>query len=72
MGGDLHLLDSSTKTVEASIQPLWGRILAFPTSRSTPHGFSIIKNGRRIGVNAYFYADSPLDDRFTPSKTEWL
>jgi len=71
-GGDLHLLDPSTRTVEASVQPLWGRVIAFPTTRHTPHGFSKVKEGRRISVNAYFYADHPLDERYSPSKTEWL
>jgi len=72
IGGDLHLLDPKTRTVEASVPPQWGRLLAFPTTRFTPHGFSRVKNGRRIGVNAYFYADQPLDDRYSPGKTEWL
>jgi Rps23 Pro-64 3,4-dihydroxylase Tpa1-like proline 4-hydroxylase len=71
-GGDLHLLDPTTRTVEAAIEPVWGRLLAFPTSKNTPHGFSRITSGRRISVNAYYYADYPLDDRFAPGKTEWL
>lgn len=71
-GGNLHLLDPKSRTVEASIAPLWGTILAFPTAKNTPHGFSKVKKGRRISVNAYFYSDRPLDDRFVPGKTEWI
>ena len=72
VGGELHLIDPSTKTVEGIVNPVWGRLLAFPTTRYTPHGFPKVKRGKRIGVNAYFYADLPLDDRYLPGKTEWL
>lgn len=71
-GGELHLLDPHSKTVEARIKPTFGTFLAFPTSKDTPHGFSRIRRGRRVSVNSYLYRDKPLDDRFQPSRTEWL
>lgn len=71
-GGDLHLLDPVSGTVEATIAPTWGTVVAFPTSKYTPHGFSRIRNGTRVGVNAYYYSNTPLDDRYEPQKTTWL
>ncbi len=71
-GGNLHLLDPKSGTVEFEIVPSSGTFVAFPTSKFTPHGFSRILEGRRIGVNSYLYASSPLDGRWKPSATEWL
>jgi Rps23 Pro-64 3,4-dihydroxylase Tpa1-like proline 4-hydroxylase len=72
VGGDLHLLDPNSKTVEKIIKPDYGVFVAFPTSKQTPHGHSRILKGERISINSYLYRDSPLDDRVTPSKTEWI
>lgn len=71
-GGDLHLLDPISLTVEKIIKLDFGLFVAFPTSKNTPHGFSRIKKGRRISINSYFYSDRPLDDRTEPSKTDWI
>jgi hypothetical protein len=71
-GGDLHLLDPISKTVEKIIKPEFGLLVAFMTSKNTPHGFSKIENGIRISVNSYFYHAAPLDDRWEPTKTGWL
>jgi hypothetical protein len=71
-GGDLHLLDPVSQTVEYSFSPHAFKFIMFPTSKWTPHGFSRIRNGCRISFNAYFYADLPLDDRFVATKTNWL
>jgi len=71
-GGDLHLLDPISLTVEKIIKLEFGLFVAFPTSKNTPHGFSRIKKGKRIGINSYFYSDSPLDERTEPSKTDWI
>jgi Rps23 Pro-64 3,4-dihydroxylase Tpa1-like proline 4-hydroxylase len=71
-GGNLHLIDYDSGTVEASIQPKFGTIAIFPTSKYTQHGVSRILEGTRVGINAYFYANAPLDDRVDPSKTLWM
>lgn len=71
-GGNLHLIDYESGTVEKSIAPQFGKIAIFPTSKYTQHGVSRILDGTRIGINAYYYADNPLDDRLTPSKTLWI
>ena len=57
---------------EKIIKLEFGLFVAFPTSKNTPHGFSRIKKGKRIGINSYFYSDSPLDERTEPSKTDWI
>lgn len=72
IGGDLHLIDPSSRTVEKIISPSFGLFVAFPTSKNTPHGFSRIKSGDRVSINSYFYSELPLDDRVQPCKTEWL
>ncbi len=71
-GGELHLIDPYSGTVEARITPKFGTIAIFPTSKYTPHGVSRIIKGNRISINSYFYDSKPLDDRLTPSKTMWL
>ena len=71
-GGELHLLDPESGTVEARIAPTFGTLAIFPTSSQTPHGVSRIFNSPRVSINSYFYAEKPLDDRVQPSKTEWL
>jgi hypothetical protein len=72
IGGDLHLLDFNTGTVEATIKPIFGTLLVFPTSKYTIHGFSKILKGKRITINSYLYDDKPIDDRNEPSKTIWF
>jgi Rps23 Pro-64 3,4-dihydroxylase Tpa1-like proline 4-hydroxylase len=71
-GGELHLIDPISGTVEARITPKFGTIAIFPTSKYTPHGVSRIIKGNRLSINSYFYDSKPLDDRLTPSKTMWL
>lgn len=71
-GGQLHLLDPESGTVEAAIKPEFGTLAIFATSKHTPHGVSRIFNKPRLSINSYFYADKPIDDRFEPSKTHWL
>ena len=71
-GGELHLLDPKTGTVEATVLPKFGTLAIFPTSGQTPHGVSKIYNHPRISINSYFYADKPLDNRLDPSKTVWI
>lgn len=71
-GGELHLIDPISGTVEARITPEFGTIAIFPTSKYTPHGVSRIIKGNRLSINSYFYDSKPLDDRLTPSKTMWL
>lgn len=71
-GGHLHLLDPESGTVEAQINPEFGKIVVFATSKFTPHGFSRIFEKPRYSVNSYFYSDKPADDRIQPGKTEWI
>lgn len=71
-GGELHLIDPISGTVEARITPKFGTIAIFPTSKYTPHGVSRIIKGNRLSINSYFYDSKPLDDRLIPSKTIWL
>ena len=71
-GGELHLLDPKTGTVEASVSPKFGTLAIFSTSDQTPHGVSKIYKHPRISINSYFYSDKPLDERIEPSKTVWL
>jgi hypothetical protein len=71
-GGELQLLDYESGTVAASIKPTFGRLVVFPTSKYTIHGFNKVINQDRISINAYYYDDSPIDDRNQPSKTIWF
>ena len=71
-GGDLHLLDPESGTVESCIEPKFGTLAIFATSNKTPHGVSKIYSHPRIAINSYFYANQPLDERTEPSKTIWL
>lgn len=71
-GGNLHLLDPGSGTVEASIEPFFGTLAIFATSGKTPHGVSRIFGYPRVSINSYFYAQAPLDERYEPSKTEWI
>ena len=71
-GGELHLLDPETGTVEARVEPKFGTLALFATSDGSPHGVSKIYKHPRISINSYFYADKPLDNRIEPGKTTWL
>jgi len=72
IGGNLHLLDYQSGTVEANIRPTFGKLIVFPTSKYTIHGFSKILYGNRVTINTYLYDDKPIDDRLEPSKTIWF
>ena len=72
VGGELHLIDPETGTVEARVEPKFGTLAIFATSNGSPHGVSKIYKHPRISINSYFYAEKPLDDRVKPTKTVWL
>lgn len=72
-GGQLHLLDNSTKTVEKIIKPYFNTAVIFLTNSNTPHGVSINNNFERRSINVYYYSDEPLHDNDrVPHKTIWL
>jgi len=71
-GGELHLLDADSGTVEATVSPKFGTLAIFATSDKSPHGVSKIRRHPRISINSYFYLNQPLDNRVEPSKTTWL
>ena len=72
-GGQLHLLDPKSDTVERIVEPVFNRCVLFKTSKETPHGVSRNNNDfTRISFNSYFYADLPLrDDEIQPHRTLW-
>ena len=72
-GGYLHLIDNNTETVEKIVAPLFNRCAIFITSKETPHGVSINKNGfYRLSLNSYFYSDQPPKmNQTVPHKTLW-
>lgn len=73
-GGELHLLNSKTKTVEAIAQPLFNRAVLFLTNKNTPHGVNINREGfYRRSINVYYYSDKPINsENEEPHKTIWL
>lgn len=73
-GGQLHLLDHNTMTVEKAINPVFNSAVIFITNKSTPHGVSINRNGfERRSINAYFYSNNPIkEDQRIPHKTIWI
>lgn len=71
-GGNLHLLHYESGTVERVVEPNFGRLIVFPTSKYTPHGFSKIIQRDRVSINSYFYSNKPIDDRIEPTKTHWF
>lgn len=72
-GGQLHLLDPKSDTVERIVEPVFNRCVLFKTSKETPHGVSRNNNEfTRVSFNSYFYADSPLrEDETQPHRTLW-
>ena len=73
-GGELHLLDAETKTVEKRVQPRSNVLLGFLTDDVSFHGVSIIREQSRRSFNIYYYADQPISDdqTLTPHKTIWV
>jgi Rps23 Pro-64 3,4-dihydroxylase Tpa1-like proline 4-hydroxylase len=74
LGGNLHLLDSHSLTVEKSVEPIENRALIFLTTDKTPHGVSKnLQSFSRKSFNAYFYADNnPEDTDSNPHRTLWI
>jgi Rps23 Pro-64 3,4-dihydroxylase Tpa1-like proline 4-hydroxylase len=73
-GGNLHLLDPDTLTVEKAVAPIENRALVFLTTDKTPHGVSRnLQEFSRKSFNAYFYTDqNPKDTDNNPHKTLWI
>ena len=74
-GGQLHLLDPESKTVESVINPEANTLLAFFTDDVSFHGVSRNRPGfHRRSFNLYYYADQPISPNqgFDPHKTIWL
>jgi Rps23 Pro-64 3,4-dihydroxylase Tpa1-like proline 4-hydroxylase len=72
-GGQLHLLDNSTKTVEKTVKPEFNTAVIFLTNSNTPRGVSINNNFERRSINVYYYSDEPLiESDCVPHKTIWL
>lgn len=72
-GGQLHLVDPHSDTVERIVEPVFNRCVIFKTSKDTPHGVN--RNGEnftRVSFNSYFYADRPLlEEQSQPHRTLW-
>jgi Rps23 Pro-64 3,4-dihydroxylase Tpa1-like proline 4-hydroxylase len=74
-GGELHLLDSDSKTVEKLVAPEANTFLAFLTDDKAFHGVSRNqKDFFRRSFNLYYYADAPISTNqdLIPHKTIWL
>ena len=73
-GGELHLLDSQTKTVEKRVAPKANTLLGFLTDDISFHGVSIIRKRPRRSFNIYYYSDKPIseDQATIPHKTIWV
>lgn len=74
-GGQLHLLDPESKTVESVINPEANTLLAFFTDDISFHGVSRNRPGfHRRSFNLYYYADQPISPNqgLDPHKTIWL
>ena len=74
-GGQLHLLDPESKTVETVIKPEANTLLAFFTDDVSFHGVSRNRTGFfRRSFNLYYYADQPISPNqgADPHKTIWL
>jgi 2OG-Fe(II) oxygenase superfamily len=74
-GGELHLLDTESKTVEKSVSPRANTILGFRTDDVSFHGVS--KNGKnffRKSFNLYYYTKFPIsgNQSLDPHKTIWV
>ena len=74
-GGHLHLLDSTSKTVEKSVLPRQNTILGFFTDDTSFHGVSLNQEGfYRRSFNLYYYSDAPVSQNQSadPHRTIWL
>ena len=74
-GGELHLLDSVSKTVEKRVSPKLNTLLAFKTDDVSLHGVSRNSLGfNRRSFNIYYYATSPVSSNQSsvPHKTLWV
>ncbi len=74
-GGELHLLDSESKTVEKRVSPEMGTLLGFFTDDTPFHGVS--RNNEdffRRSLNLYYYSASPIsqNQKKEPHKTIWI
>lgn len=74
LGGELHLLDAQTKTVEKRVAPKANTLLGFLTDDISFHGVSIIRKQPRRSFNIYYYSDKPIseDQATIPHKTIWV
>jgi len=74
-GGELHLLDKESKTVEACVSPRLGTILGFFTDDTSFHGVSKNKGDfHRRSFNLYYYCEVPIspNQSSNPHKTIWV
>lgn len=74
-GGQLHLLDSDSKTVEKIVNPAMNTMLAFLTDDISFHGVTKNRpNFHRRSFNFYYYSSKPLSENQSadPHKTLWL
>lgn len=74
-GGQLHLLDPDSKTVEKIVEPFDNTLLAFLTDDIAFHGVSRNKSDfKRKSFNLYYYASRPVSQKQStvPHKTIWL
>jgi Rps23 Pro-64 3,4-dihydroxylase Tpa1-like proline 4-hydroxylase len=75
LGGALHLLDSTSKTVEKMVTPMANKMLGFYTDDHSFHGVGLNrKSFQRRSFNLYYYCDSPISSKQSknPHKTIWL
>jgi hypothetical protein len=74
-GGELHLLDQESKTVEKRVSPKLGTILGFFTDDTSFHGVSKNKGDfHRRSFNLYYYCEVPISPNQSsdPHKTIWV
>ena len=74
-GGELHLLDSVSKTVEKRVLPKLNTLIAFKTDDISLHGVSRNSGSfNRRSFNIYYYAKSPvsINQSSVPHKTLWV
>lgn len=74
-GGELHLLDKESKTVETRVSPKLGTILGFFTDDTSFHGVSKNKSDfHRRSFNLYYYCEVPISPNQSsdPHKTIWV
>lgn len=74
-GGELHLLDSVSKTVEKRVSPRLNTLIAFKTDDVSLHGVSRNSpNFDRRSFNIYYYTKFPvsINQSSMPHKTLWV